>query len=229
MSDLAALEILASINKLASEIKSINPPVETPIWKQPWIGAVVGVGIGFSLTFFKEIVSNKSLKKNKKKCIDYEVQDIRHNAALGIKFCVEFYNEFDKVSNKRIQLKLPTDSLTLCFEKYYADVVIDLPHKKRTALVKIYKHLGHYSDVRDRYVKNAGEKALNNIDKKSYVDVLILAFAHVYHSSKQYEYKDYTNDFSVKALIEELGLKADFIARHEDNISSNKTATENMS
>jgi len=228
MSDLSSLEILASINKLASEIKSINPPVENPIWKQPWIGAIFGVAVGFSLTFFKEIISNKSLKRNKKKCIDYEVQDIRNNAALGIKFCVDFYNEFDKLSNKRIQLRLPTDSLTLCFEKHYADVVIDFPHEKRTALVKTYKHLGHYSDVRDRYVKNTAEKALSNIDKKSYVDVLILAFAHIYHSSKQYEYKNHPDDFSIKGIIEELELKADFIARHEENLSSNITENENM-
>ncbi|MGQ8708431.1 hypothetical protein ACUTSW_20930 [Serratia sp. TSA_198.1] len=46
MSDLTALQILASINKLAGEIKLITLPLEQPFWRQPWMGAIAGVIIG---------------------------------------------------------------------------------------------------------------------------------------------------------------------------------------
>jgi hypothetical protein len=87
MSDLAALEILASINKLASEIKSINiSPVELPLWKQPWFGTLAGVFVGFSLNYLKDFFLQGNVKRNKIKCIKYEVTDIQRTCIDGMTF-----------------------------------------------------------------------------------------------------------------------------------------------
>lgn len=211
MSDLAALEILASINKLASEIKTISPSTEVTIWKQPWVGAVTGVIIGFFLNSIKDGLSKGKQINSKLKCIRAEVEDIKRNASYGIKCCVDFFNEFDEGVKHKINVQLSTDANSYCFEKFYIDVVLKLNENQRFQLVQTYKQLAHSLDMKNRYIKKASENSLTNTTKNDYLQSIIYTYASVWHSANNY-LSDYSeSQYNVAEIIKELGIKANFI------------------
>jgi len=215
MSDFAALEILASINKLASEIKTISPAAEVPIWKQPWIGAVTGVIIGFFLNSIKDGLSKGKQINNKLKCIRAEVEDIKRNASYGIKCCVDFFNEFDEGVTHKINVQFSTDANSYCFEKFYIDVVLKLNENQRVQLVQTYKQLAHSIDMKNRYIKKAAENSLTNESKNEYIESIIFTYASVYHSANNYLNDFSESQYNMTAIIKELGIKVNFIDKVE--------------
>ncbi len=209
MSDLVALEILASINRLASEIKNITPPVESSIWKQPWVSAVVGVIIGFSLNSWRDRSLRRSQVIDKLKCINAEIEDLRGNAAYGLKCCVDFINAYEKNNNDKINIQLPLDSNSYCYEKFYIDVVLKLTSTQRSLMVKTYKHLAYSMDIKNRFIINMAENLLTNIQKESNIRTLMITYATVYYSANCYLTGNAEKEYSVGNIIDELGLKLD--------------------
>jgi hypothetical protein len=205
MSDLAALEILASINKLASEIKSINiSPVELPLWKQPWFGTLAGVFVGFSLNYLKDFFLQGNVKRNKIKCIKYEVTDIQRTCIDGMTYSMGFYNEYVKQEDARIQVQFTTEMVTKCFESFYADIVAYISHSQRDSLVKVYKHLDHLMDTRSKFLKAMEEKPLTNKQKEKYVYIMVDCYANIYFSAKCYLTKSELKQFKVHDIIKEM-------------------------
>jgi hypothetical protein len=113
----------------------------------PVISGVAGIVLGFSLNFFKDYLGKWQENKRKLDCIGYEVSDIKVNAFYGITKCMEFYDEYTKRNNVRINIVLPLDAVTICFENFYTDIVTEIPHFQRDSLVKTYKHLSFASDI----------------------------------------------------------------------------------
>lgn len=223
MSDLAALEILASINKLASEIKYISvSPVDLPLWKQPWVGTIVGVVVGFSLNSWKDRSLRKSQVRDKLKCINAEIEDLRDNAAYGVKCCVEFLNTYDKNNNEKINVQLPVDANSYCFEKFYIDVVLRLTSTQRTQMIKTYKHLKYSTDLKSRFIKNMAENVVTNKQKETNVSALIMTYASVYFSAKCYLNGNAEKEYRVGDIIKELGIQFD----HMDKVDTLNKASQ---
>jgi hypothetical protein len=207
MTELAALEILASINKLASEIKSINiSPVGLPLWRQPWFGTLAGVFVGFSLNYLKEFFLQGSVRRNKIKCIKYEVADIQRTCIDGMKYSMDFYNEYAERNNVRIQVQFTTEMVTKCFDSFYAETVAYISHSQRDSLVKVYQHLDHLMDVRSKFLKAMEEKSLNNNQKEKHVYIMVDCYANIYFSAKCYLRNSEMKEFKVHDIIKEMGV-----------------------
>lgn len=207
MSDLAALEILASINRLASEIKTISASTsDFPLWKQPWFGAIVGVFVGFSLNYFKDYFLQGAVKRKKLKCINYEVEDIKQTSSVGMQFCMDFYNQYNNDGNGRIQIQFTPEMITKCFEKFYSDVVADISHSQRDSLVKTYQHLSHYTGIRERFLKTMAETALSNGQKEKYIFIMVDCFANIFYSANCFLKNKKSNKFKMPDIIKEMGV-----------------------
>ncbi|CAI1039252.1 hypothetical protein [Serratia fonticola] len=211
MNELSALEILASINKLTSEIKSINPPIEQSFWRQPWIGAVTGVIIGFSLNAVKDRFTSYSLITKKIKCLEFEVAQISEMAKSGLERCFEFYDEQHKNNGERIQVVLPPESVTLCFERFYPDVVARVSDSRRNSLVFTYKHLEHAIGIREKFMKDMSENPLTNRRKGQYINVLANSYAHVYYSAQCFLKDEKMKGFDMLVVVNGIGIKSPYL------------------
>lgn len=204
MSDLTALQILASINKLASEIKLITPPLEQPFWRQPWIGAIAGVIIGFSLNAVKEKFTISSLINKKIKCMEIEAQQIMETSKVGVKFCIEFYSDFDNDNVERITVTLPPESVSFCFDRFYPDVVMNISEVRVRNLVLTYKHLDYVHSIRKEFIKKMSETSLSNKEKSNYIDVIFQAYIQCYYSAKCFINSDENKQFNNLEVINDM-------------------------
>jgi len=211
MNEFSALEILASINRLTSEIKSINPPIEQSFWRQPWIGAVTGVVIGFSLNAIKERFTSHSLTTKKVKCLEFEVRQISEIAKSGIEMCYSFYEEEYRDEGNRIQVVLPPGVVTLCFEKLYPDIAASISDSRRNSLVFTYNHLGHAISMRDKFIKDMAENKLSNSRKSQYIDSLANSYVHIYYSAECFLKNEEISTFKPLDVVNRMGINSPYL------------------
>lgn len=224
MDNFAALEILASINKLTSQIADLPKSSNSGFW-QPWMGTIVGVVIGFSLNYLKDYISQFSDVKNKTNSIRFEVEDIKDNAAYGLKCMIEYYDHFYKNPNKRLDVKLPTEVARSCFDKYYHEVVLPMTKEQRNSLVKTYVHSSYAGELKRKFIKEISEGGVSIRNKNNQIDSMIYSYLHVYHSAKSFLEDLPDTLFRPIDIFNELNLDSDYISlinSLSDSIQSEK-------
>ena len=210
MSDLAALEILASINRLASEIKSINPPVEVPWYKTyiALISGIVGITLAFLYNTVKELIANRKKSNNYKLCIEEEVfltkkQLIKYiNTSCHIVERIKHEETIENYSHA-------PEVTSVCYDEFFPEVILKFSPLARKKLMQIYSSIkavnSHLIHMKSLYYKQ------DNIGlQNAALDLLIVSCA-CYSHLKDFE-NDYEGDetFDITVITKELNIEFHF-------------------
>lgn len=215
MDNFAVLEIIASINKLTSQIADMPKPNSSGFW-QPWMGTIVGVIIGFSLNYLKDSISQSSNIRKKINSIKFEVEDIKDNSAYGMKCMLEYYDMHYKNPGKHVDLQVPAEVVTLCFDKYYHEVILKINKEQRDSLVKTYVHALYAEEQKRNLLIEMRGGGLSLAKKNYLVDSMVSAYAVTYHSAKLFLEDLPRSTFRQIDLFNELGLESDYISKVND-------------
>ena len=112
MSDLAALEILASINKLASEVNNMNQSKGFS-----WVGPIIGVMTGFSINLIYNYIYKKLQTNRYRKCINNEVKRMKNHAVVRIEAILKSLDDM-LVDSNRMPNDMPMNFKVICYEKF---------------------------------------------------------------------------------------------------------------
>ncbi len=210
MSDLAALEILASINRLASEIKSINPPVEVPWYKTyiALISGVVGITLAFLYNIIKELISNKKKKGDYKACI---VDEMLLTKKQLIKFISTSCHILDKIKQgKPVDYHTHAPEITsVCYDKFFPEVILEFSPLTRRKLMQLYSSVKAVNS-RLIYLKSLYYKSQSTDFEDAALDLLIATcacYSHLKDIESNYEGDD---TFDVVDITKELNIELNY-------------------
>lgn len=213
MSDLAALEILASINRLASEIKSINPPVEVPWYKTyiALISGVTGITLAFIYNSCKEHFGNKKKIKKYKRCIDNEVVRLKRHSHLRVEFTLKTLDSLIE-SPKSFILVGSIGFLSTCFDKFYHEVVHVLDDKQNNNLCFAYTYLNDAEKHSLAIEEIASKGDINGVF--SLLEVMLSSYCGAYCAAEMYFGADEVTEFNNVEIAKKMGLKGRYIDMH---------------
>ncbi|HHT0026166.1 hypothetical protein ACV1MK_00565 [Klebsiella michiganensis] len=121
---------LSEILKIASS-KTQGNTAMTAIY-----ASLLGVGIGFSLTLIKDWLSGRAKKKKYLNCIKWEANYLKDAAVESFKCAHEMLNSM--YHNENIAIQISSGYSTVCFEKYFHEVLLELDDKQKNHLCKAY-------------------------------------------------------------------------------------------
>ena len=220
MSDFAALEILASINRLASEIKSINPPVEVPWYKTyiALISGVTGITLAFIYNSCKEHFGNKKKIKKYKRCIDNEVERLKKHSKMRVEFTL---NTLDRmISNPNVIPWVGSIGfLSTCFDNFYHEVVHILDDKQNNYLCFTYTYLKDAEKHSAAIEEIARKGEINGI--YNLLEVMLTSYCGAYLTAEIYFGAEEVNTFSNIEIAKKMGFSGRYINLHDKSRVSN--------
>jgi len=158
MSDFAALEILASINRLASEIKSINPTMEVP-WYKTYIALISGLA-GATLVFIynwsRDSWSNYKKSKIYKSAIDEEMDIIRSEMLKHIPMACKMLDSIHETGELKVYVHSP-EITSVCYDKFFPDIMVKYTSFQRRKIMRLYSKVkevnAHNLSLKAKFVK----------------------------------------------------------------------------
>lgn len=203
MSDLAALEIIASINKLASEVNNMNQSKGLS-----WVGPIIGVITGFSINLLYTSFSKNQQTKRYRKCIDNEVKRMRVHSIEKLNLILLALDNL-LLDSDDFPTEVPMVFPSICYEKFYHEIVDTLDEKENKNLCNSY---GYLADAESKviYLEELAKKGeLDNI--YNVLEVILTSYCGVCYSVDVYLGADDTNKFKGVEVLKQLGIKSTYI------------------
>lgn len=203
MSDLAALEILASINKLASEVNNMNQSKGFS-----WVGPIIGVITGFSINLIYNYIYKKLQTNRYRKCIDNEVKRMKNHAVVRIEAILKSLDDM-LVDSNRMPNDMPMNFKVICYEKFYHEIVDTLKEEENNNLCFAYSYLADGEAKTEILDDLARTGKLHNI--YSLLEGMLTSYCGLYITAKLYIASEVAKEFDKVEIANELGIKSTYI------------------
>lgn len=214
MNDLATLEILASINRLTSEVRSFNPQVEVPWYKTyiTLISGVIGITLAFLYNLIKDYVGGWRRRKTYKKCILEEMDIINDNMKDYIPLGCKMLDNIFKDKTLGVYSHSP-EVTSVCYESFFPESILNFTSYERKKVMQLYSKVNEVN-VHHTYLKNKFLKSIEKTDTLEVAFFFLTACVACFILLKEIKDGDDKNSkYDFDYVIKELGIKSEYIEK----------------
>lgn len=211
MSDLAALEIIASINKLASEVNNSNQTKGLS-----WIGPIVGVLTGFFINLAYNYFQSRVKHKKFQKTVEGEISRMKKHAERRIKSLLSALDA--TLENPQTFPYAGSIGFSIiCYEKYYHEISSNLNDNQNNMLSFCYAYIIDAEKKSESF-----EDFLKNNDRSSainYTEKMIVLYWGSYKAIESYFSGKEIESINITDISKSLGIDSSFLKLKETGIS----------
>ncbi|MEL5658290.1 hypothetical protein PTT65_17880 [Serratia ureilytica] len=199
MDDKILYEIFFSVNNLIHQ-STVSPWYKT---YSTLISGGFGVLFGFAINYLKELIVKRKNISKYKSVINSEIEEIRDVAKLSYRYARKLSQECRCNPGEAQATDSTLKASTICFEKFYHEVVIALTVQERRMIRVVYASISEMDLVNDKIHENFSKYSIGEL----YVQAQRVCnlSAQAYISARGYLLGEYKEQYTQEEVDKILG------------------------